>query len=74
MTVQSKAAWAGYQDGLCAWFLMFRRVQVPGSALEELNRLADPKVLEKYRARNPDLAATILRSRDESLAQQRMYN
>jgi hypothetical protein len=74
MTVQWKTAWAGCQDGLCAWLLMFRQVQVPGSALDELNALADPMVLEEYRAVKPDLAAQIIRSRDEALAHQRIYN
>jgi hypothetical protein len=74
MNVQWKATWAGFQDGLCAWLLMFRQVQVPGSALSELNALADPTILEEYRAVKPDLAAQIIRSRDEALAHHRIYN
>jgi hypothetical protein len=65
---------AGFFDGLTAFFQMFRQVDVPGSALDELNKLADPEVLEEYRVTKPEVAAAILRAKDEAVAHRRLYN
>lgn len=70
MAIPWKIVRSGFFDGFGAFIRMFGQVGVPGSPIEELNRLTTPEALAEYSDVNRD---AILRLRDNLLARDRCY-
>ena len=73
MTIPWKIVRSGFFDGFGAFIRMFGQVRVPGSPIEELNRLTTPESLAEYRAVSPNLPVAILKLKDNVLARDRYY-